>query len=113
MVVSRADGEVRREEKLVTKQEFVDRVASRSGLSKQDAAKAVDAVLDSITDALKGGDTVSFTGFGKFSTQSRAARMGVNPRNPSQKVHIPASTVPKFSAGSQLKSAVKGGGGGW
>jgi DNA-binding protein HU-beta len=78
----------------VTKQEFVDRVASRSGLSKQDAAKAVDAVLDSITDALKGGDTVSFTGFGKFTTQNRAARMGVNPRNPSQKVHIPASTVP-------------------
>jgi len=96
----------------VTKQEFVDRVASRSGLSKQDAAKAVDAVLDSITDALKGGDTVAFTGFGKFTTQHRAARMGVNPRNPSQKVHIPAATVPKFSAGSQLKSAVKGGGGG-
>jgi DNA-binding protein HU-beta len=95
----------------VTKQEFVDRVASKSGLSKQDAAKAVDAVLDSITDALKGGDTVSFTGFGKFTTQHRAARMGVNPRNPGQKVHIPASTVPKFSAGSQLKSAVKGGGG--
>lgn len=95
----------------MTKQEFVDRVASRSGLSKQDAAKAVDAVLDSITDALKSGDTVSFTGFGKFSTQHRAARMGVNPRNPGQKVHIPASTVPKFSAGSQLKSAVKGGGG--
>ena len=96
----------------MTKQEFVDRVASKSGLSKQDAAKAVDAVLDSITDALKGGDTVSFTGFGKFTTQHRAARMGVNPRNPGEKVHIPASTVPKFSAGSQLKSAVKSGGGG-
>lgn len=96
----------------MTKQEFVDRVASKSGLSKQDAGKAVDAVLDSITDALKGGDTVSFTGFGKFTTQHRAARMGVNPRNPGQKVHIPAATVPKFSAGSQLKSAVKSGGGG-
>ena len=96
----------------MTKQEFVDRVSSRSGLSKQDAAKAVDAVLDSITDALKSGDTVAFTGFGKFTTQHRAARMGVNPRNPGQKVHIPASTVPKFSAGSQLKTAVKGGGGG-
>jgi DNA-binding protein HU-beta len=51
---------------------------------------------------------VTFTGFGKFSTAHRAAREGVNPRNPSQKVHIPAATVPKFSAGSQLKSAVKG-----
>jgi DNA-binding protein HU-beta len=93
----------------VTKQEFVDRVASKSGLSKRDAASAVDAFLDSITDALKGGEAVNFTGFGKFSTQHRAARMGVNPRNPGQKVHIPAATVPKFSAGSALKSAVRGG----
>jgi DNA-binding protein HU-beta len=96
----------------VTKQEFVDQVASKSGLSKQDAAKAVDAFLDSVTSALQSGDSVSFTGFGKFSTSQRKARMGVNPRNPSQKVHIPASTVPKFSAGSSLKQAVKGGGGG-
>jgi DNA-binding protein HU-beta len=94
----------------VTKQEFVDKVASKSGLSKRDAGAAVDAFLDSITDALKRGETVSFTGFGKFTTQHRAARMGVNPRNPSQKVHIAAATVPKFSAGSALKSAVKGGG---
>jgi nucleoid DNA-binding protein len=93
----------------VTKQEFVDRVASKSGLNRRDAAKAVDAFLDAITDALKGGDQINFTGFGKFSTQQRAARTGVNPRNPSQKVQIPAATVPKFSAGSSLKSAVRGG----
>ena len=97
-----------REEKFVTKQEFVDAVASKSGLSRRDAGKAVDAVLDSITDALKRGDQVAFTGFGKFSTQRRAERMGVNPRNPGQKVTIPAATVPKFSAGSTLKSAVRG-----
>jgi DNA-binding protein HU-beta len=94
---------------LVTKQEFVDRVAMKSGLSKGDAGKAVDAFLDSITDVLKSGGSVSFTGFGKFSTQDRKARMGVNPRNPGQKVHIPATTVPKFSAGSSLKQAVKSG----
>jgi DNA-binding protein HU-beta len=93
----------------VTKQEFVDAVASKAGISRRDAGSAVDAVLDTITDTLKGGDSVTFTGFGKFSTAHRAAREGVNPRNPSQKVHIPAATVPKFSAGSQLKSAVKGG----
>ena len=93
----------------MTKQEFVDRVASKSGLSRRDAAKAVDAFLDSITDVLRSRGSVSFTGFGKFSTQFRAARMGVNPRNPGQKVHIPATTVPKFSAGSQLKQAVRGG----
>jgi DNA-binding protein HU-beta len=92
----------------VTKQEFVEKVADRSGLSRRDAAKAVDAVLDSITDALKRGEEVSFTGFGKFSTQRRAERQGVNPRNPSQKVTIPAATVPKFSAGSTLKQSVRG-----
>lgn len=92
----------------MTKQEFVARVASTSGLSRRDAVKAVDAILDSIADALRRGDSVTFTGFGKFSTSRRAARMGVNPRNPSQMVVIPAATVPKFSAGSALKLAVSG-----
>jgi DNA-binding protein HU-beta len=92
----------------VTKQEFVDRVAHRAGLSKSDAGKAVDAFLDTVTDTLASGGQVNFTGFGKFVTQRRAARMGVNPRNPGQKVHIPAATVPKFQAGTQLKSKVKG-----
>jgi len=93
---------------LVTKQEFVDNVAQKSGLNKRDAGKAVDAVLDSITDALKQGDAVTFTGFGKFSTTRRAERQGVNPRNPSEKVTIPAATVPRFSAGSTLKKSVRG-----
>jgi DNA-binding protein HU-beta len=91
----------------VTKQEFVDRVSQKSGLSRKDASAAVDAFLDAITDSLRSGEEVSFTGFGKFSTQQRAARQGVNPRNPSERVNIPASRVPKFSAGSQLKQAVK------
>ena len=91
----------------MTKQEFVDQVANKSGLNRRDAAKAVDAFLASVTDALKGGDSVSFTGFGKFSTAQRAAREGVNPRNPSQKVHIPAATVPRFQAGITLKQALR------
>ena len=90
----------------MTKQDFVDAVAVRTGMSKRDAAGAVDAVLDTITDSLRKGDAVTFTGFGKFHTTRRAAREGVNPRNPGQKVHIPAATVPKFSAGSQLKKSV-------
>jgi DNA-binding protein HU-beta len=94
----------------VTKQEFVNEVASKSGLAARDAARAVDAFLDSVTDALRRNEEVSFTGFGKFTTQHRAERQGVNPRNPGEKVTIPAATVPKFSAGSQLKAAVKGGG---
>ena len=93
----------------MTKQEFVNEVASKAGLASRDAAKAVDAFLDTITDTLRAGGDVSFTGFGKFQTQQRAARTGVNPRNPSQKVEIPAARVPKFSAGSALKSAVKNG----
>jgi DNA-binding protein HU-beta len=90
----------------VTKAEFTDRVASKSGLSKRDATKAVDAFLDSITEALRSGEQVSFTGFGKFSPQHRKERQGVNPRT-GQKVTIPAARVPKFSAGSQLKQALK------
>lgn len=92
----------------MTKQQFVDTVAQKSGLSRKDAGAAVDAFLSSVQDALTKGDDVVFTGFGKFSVQKRAARMGVNPRNPSQKVQIPAALVPKFSAGSGLKQAVRG-----
>ena len=90
----------------MTKAEFVDRVASKSGLSKRDASKAVDAFLESIEESLKQGESVSFTGFGKFSAQQRNARQGVNPRT-GEKVTIQAATVPKFSAGSALKSALR------
>jgi DNA-binding protein HU-beta len=77
-------------------------------MSKSEAAKAVDAVLETVTETLRKRDAVTFTGFGKFSTSARAARMGVNPRT-GAKVMIPATTVPKFSAGSSLKASVKGG----
>ena len=90
----------------MTKAEFVERVASKSGLSRRDAGKAVDAFLDSIEESLKEGESVSFTGFGKFSAQQRNARQGVNPRT-GEKVTIAAATVPKFSAGSALKNALK------
>jgi DNA-binding protein HU-beta len=96
-----------REEWHVTKQEFVAEVARRSQLTARDAGRAVDAFLDTITDTLRNGGEVSFTGFGKFQTQERKARTGVNPRNPEEKVHIPAARVPKFSAGSALKQAVR------
>jgi DNA-binding protein HU-beta len=90
----------------LTKQEFINQVAQKSGLSARDAGKAVDAFLESITETLKGGDSVNFTGFGKFSAAARAARQGVNPRT-GERVEIAATTVPKFSAGSQLKAALK------
>ncbi len=81
-------------------------VASKSGLSKRDAGEAVDAVLNSITDALRAGNDVTFTGFGKFSVANRAARTGVNPRT-GERLMIAASKVPKFSPGSALKQAVR------
>jgi DNA-binding protein HU-beta len=92
----------------VTKQEFVDKIASKTDLSRRDAAKAVDAFLETVTESLKSGNDITFTGFGKFSTQQRKERQGVNPRNPSQKVTIPAARVPRFSAGSTLKQQVRG-----
>ena len=91
----------------MTKGEFIDKVAARANLSKREATSAVDAVLSTISDTLGRGGDVTFTGFGKFHVQNRAARTGVNPRT-GQKQPIPASKVPKFTAGSALKGAVKG-----
>jgi DNA-binding protein HU-beta len=91
----------------VTKSEFVDQVASRAGLNRQEAGKAVDAALETIRDALQRGSDVSISGFGKFHVTERNARQGVNPAT-GEKIQIAASRVPKFTAGSGLKSAIKG-----
>ena len=89
----------------MTKAEFIDQVADRAGLSKNDASEAVDAVLETIEDALKRGSDVVFSGFGKFSVSDRAAREGRNPAT-GEKIKIAATKVPKFSAGAALKKAV-------
>lgn len=90
----------------MTKAEFVDKLAAKSGLTKKDAAAVVDAFLEVVTEALKKGEEVQFTGFGKFYVQTREARQGINPQT-KVKIKIPASKVPKFSPGLALKSAVK------
>jgi DNA-binding protein HU-beta len=94
----------------VTKAEFVDRLArdDRVG-SKKHAGQAVEAVLDTISDALARGEDVNFTGFGKFSVAERGPRQGVNPRT-GERITIPGGRVPRFSAGAGLKSKVKGAG---
>lgn len=92
----------------MTKQEFINQVKEKADLTGADATKAVDAVLDTISDTLKRGGEVSFTGFGKFSVSERSARQGVNPQT-GEKIQIKASKVPKFSAGAKLKQTVKGG----
>jgi DNA-binding protein HU-beta len=91
----------------VTKAELIDQVADRAGLTKQEATRAVDAVLSTIEDALRRGSEVAVSGFGKFHVGARGARQGVNPRT-GERIEIPASRVPRFTAGSGLKSAVKG-----
>jgi DNA-binding protein HU-beta len=93
--------------RLVTKAEFVDQVADRSELGKGEAGKAVDAVLDTIKEVLSRGGEINFTGFGKFAVADRGARQGVNPQT-GERIQIAASRVPRFSAGSALKGAVKG-----
>ena len=90
----------------MTKSEFVDRIASESGLGKGEAGKAVDAFLGVVTETLSRGGEVNFTGFGKFSVAERGARQGVNPQT-GERIQIAASKVPRFSAGSSLKSSVK------
>ncbi len=91
----------------MTKQDLVASVASGAGVSKRVAGDALEAVLDSITKELKKGKNVTITGFGTFRISHRAARTGVNPRNPSQKIKIPAMNVPAFKAGKSLKDAVR------
>jgi DNA-binding protein HU-beta len=89
----------------VNKNDLVASVADSAGLSKADSAKAVDAVFDSITSSLKGGDEVRLVGFGTFSVANRAASEGRNPRT-GETIKIPASKQPKFKAGKGLKDAV-------
>jgi len=89
----------------MNKAEFIEAVATKADLSKQDAGSAVDAVLDSLTDAMKGGDQVTLIGFGTFLVRDRPARDGRNPRT-GETIKIPASKMPSFKAGKALKDAV-------
>jgi len=89
----------------ISKSDIISSVAQSTGLTKADAGKAVDAVLATISDALKQGQTVNLIGFGAFSVKARAARTGLNPRT-KETIEIPASNVPAFKAGKALKDAV-------
>lgn len=93
----------------MTKAEFLEQLAGDERIdSKKAAGDSLDAVLEAITDALRQGDDVSFTGFGKFHVAERGPRQGVNPRT-GERITIPGGKVPRFSAGSALKTKVKGG----
>ena len=91
----------------MNKSELIDALASKADLSKVAAGRAVDALTETITEALTQGDPVTLVGFGTFSVSKRAARTGRNPKTGAE-LKIPAANVPKFSAGAKLKAAVKG-----
>ena len=89
----------------MTKEELVAKAAQDAGITKTDAATALNSILGSITKALAKGDKVSLVGFGTFSVSKRAARTGRNPATGAT-IQIPAANVPKFKAGKKLKGAV-------
>ena len=91
--------------KQVNKTELVAQIVADTELSQANAASVIDAMLNSIQNALKAGDTVSLIGFGSFSVTDRAARKGRNPAT-GEEIQIAASRVPTFKAGSKLKDAV-------
>jgi DNA-binding protein HU-beta len=89
----------------VNKTELIDAIAAAADLSKADAGRALDAVVEAVTDTLKKGDQVSLVGFGTFAVKHRAAREGRNPQTGAT-IQIKASNVPGFKAGKALKDAV-------
>ena len=90
----------------MNKADLIEVIAGQTGSTKVDAAKALDVIVDAVSGELATGGSVSLVGFGTFSVRHRAARDGINPQNPSQKIHIPAANVPVFKAGKALKAAV-------
>jgi DNA-binding protein HU-beta len=90
----------------MTKADLIDKMAKDADISKAAAGKALDALIDGVTRALKKGDKLALVGFGTFSVGKRKARTGRNPQTGAA-IKIPARKVPKFSAGKTLKDAIK------
>ncbi len=90
----------------MTKADFIQSVSKKVKLSKAQTARIVDATLDEVTGLLKKGDSIAFTGFGTFLVTKRKARKGRNPRTGAT-MNIPATSVPRFRPGKNLRSAIK------
>jgi len=90
----------------VNKPELVNAIAEKTGLNKKDSERAVNAFVESVSEALAKGEKVSLVGFGTFEVRTRQARTGRNPRT-GQTLTIPASKVPAFKPGKQLREMVK------
>ncbi|KZX80718.1 DNA-binding protein HU [Oleiphilus sp. HI0009] len=88
----------------MNKQQLIDNIADQSDISKAAAGRALDAFIDSVSDALSKGDSVQLIGFGTFLIRERAARTGRNPKT-GEELHIAASKAPSFKPGAALKTA--------
>ncbi len=91
----------------MNKSEVAATLAEKLNVSKKEGEDMMNAFIELVTETLKKGDDIVLTGFGAFSAKMRAARVGVNPQNPTQKINIPAVNVPKFKAGKALKDALR------
>ncbi|KAB3531852.1 HU family DNA-binding protein [Alkaliphilus serpentinus] len=92
----------------MNKAELVSKMAEKSALTKKDAELALNSFMESVEEALVGGDKVQLVGFGTFDVRERKPRQGRNPRNPEQVIDIPASKAPVFKAGKTLKEKING-----
>jgi DNA-binding protein HU-beta len=90
----------------MNKSDLIQEIADKASSSKSDAQKFFDAFTGVVESELKKGNQVQITGFGKFYVQRREARQGINPQT-KQRINIPASKVPKFTAGNALKDSIK------
>lgn len=91
----------------MNKAELAAKIAEMVSLPKSKAEEMLEAFTETVMKTLKAGGEVTIAGFGNFMAKRRAARMGVNPQNPTQKIQIPEVTVPKFKAGKALKDILK------
>jgi len=91
----------------MNRQELIDAVAEKLGLSKRLVTEILEGLIKTITGELKKGDNVTITGFGTFRVSNRAARSGVSPRNPQERIQIPALKIPAFRAGKTLKDSIR------
>ncbi len=91
----------------MNKADLISAISNKTSLSRKDVESVLDTFEETVMETIKAGDDVTLTGFGTFSARQRSARMGVNPQNPSEKIQIPAVTVPKFKAGKALKDYLK------
>ena len=91
----------------MNKLQLTEQLAARLSITHSEAERMLNTLIALIYEKLREGDKVNISGFGQFSVSHRAPRIGVNPRNPSQKIQIPELNTPKFKAGEAFKDAIK------